>query len=156
MPDVLKVVAARIQATSLSATLQPSLQPQGPLFGNIIGEESTEAPEETRTVLWQNDLIQDVVAISVADLNLDVIEDADADSVNRFSGAFVVRVDPNGPVQGDVAGGTSREFAGTVISVYRRTPLEATPGSGDVFLLCLSNGMYCEDLASQFTVLKNY
>lgn len=157
MADVQKVVAARIQATSLSATPQPSFQPQGPRFGNIIAEASNESgPPEIRTVLWDNGLVDDVEADLVAELNLDVIEDPAADVISTFEGQVALRVAPEGAVPGDPAGGTSREFSGVVVAIYKRTPLEATPGSGDDFLLVLTpQGTYVEDLASSFTVLRN-
>lgn len=155
MADNQKVVAARIQATSLSATLQPSLQPQGPRFGNVIADGGEGS--EIRTILWDNGLVQDVEGASVADLNLDVIEDADEDTVDAFEGTVVVRIAPGGPVAGDPAGGTSRQYAAAVLAVYKRTPLEDTPGTGDDFLLAydLSNGAYYEDLAEHFVVLGN-
>jgi hypothetical protein len=156
MADVQKVVAARIQATSLSAVQQPSLQPQGPRFGNIIAEESNElAPKEIRTVLWDNGLVDDVEADTVAELNLDVIEDPEADVISTFEGQVVLRVAPEGAVPGDAAGGTSREFSGLVIAIYKRTPIEAEAGSGEDFLLVFSSGTFFEDLAGSFTVLRN-
>jgi hypothetical protein len=158
--DVGKIVSPRILRTSLSATLQPTFQAQGPGFGNVMNEDSAQV--ETRTVLWDNANVNDVVAADVAGLNLDVIEDAESDTLAAFEGKVVLRIAPGGPITSgsavlDPAGGTSREFAGAVIAVYRRTPIEATPGSGDEFLLmrCLSDGMYLEDLASEFTVLEN-
>jgi hypothetical protein len=163
MADVLKVVSPRIQKTSLGGdSLQPSFQPQGPAFGNIVAELSDGG--ETRAVLWSSDaVINDVLADDVAGLNLDVIEDADAATVDTFEGTVVLRIAPGGPVVSgsavlDAAGGTSREFKGTVVAIYRRTPIEAQAGSGDEFLLmrCINDGMYLEDLSSQFTVLKNY
>ena len=155
MADVQKVVAARIQATSLSATHQPTLQPQGPRFGNIIAEGGEGS--EIRTVLWDNALVQDVEGASVAALNLDVIENADADTVTAFEGKVVLRKAPDGAVAGDPAGGTSRQFASAVLAVYKRTPLEDTPGTGDDFILAigLQNGGYFEDLAESFVVLTN-
>jgi hypothetical protein len=160
MADVLKVVAARIQKTSLSATLQPTLQPQGPRFGNVIAEASSQNdPQETRTVLWDNALVQDVQAGTVAALNLDVIEDPENDTVTEFLGNVVLRIDATGVSDGstDPAGGTSREFTGLVVGIYKRTPIDATPGSGDDYLLIqtIANGLYFEDLASAFTVLGN-
>jgi len=156
MADVQKVVAARIQATSLSATLQPSLQPQGPRFGNICAEDSDEG-SEARTVVWDNALVQDVRSTTVAGLNLDVIEDADDDTVFAFEGKVVVRIAPGGAVAGDPAGGTSRQYAAAVLAVYKRTPLEDEPGTGQDFLLAvdLSNGAFYEDLAEHFVVLTN-
>lgn len=160
MADVGKIVSPRIQRTSLSATLQPTFQAQGPGFGNVEAESSDVV--ETRTVFWDNANLNDVVAADVAGLNLDVIEDADTDTLAEFEGKVVLRIAPGGPTTSgsavlDPAGGTSREFAGLVVAVYRRTPLEDAPESGDQFLLmrCISDGMYLEDLATQFTVLKN-
>lgn len=160
MADVLKVVAPRIQKTSISATLAPSLQPQGPRFGNVIAEASSEIdPKETRTVLWDNALIQDVQADTTAELNLDVIENPETETLDDFLGNVVLRIDAGGVSSGssDPAGGTSREFTGVVVGIYKRTPLEETPGSGDDYLLIqtLANGLYFEDLASAFTVLSN-
>jgi hypothetical protein len=158
MADIQKVVAARIQATSLSAVVQPSLQPQGPRFGNIIDELSQEiSPEEIRTVLWQDGLVQDVTADTIAELNLDVIEDPDLANRTKFQGQVALRIAPGGPVPGDVAGGTSREFSGLVIAVYKRTPIEAAAGTGADYVLIVSpnNGAYFEDLADSFAVLKN-
>lgn len=156
MADVQKVVAARIQATSLSAVEQPSLQPQPPRFGNIIAESSSElSPQQVRTVLWETGLVQDVPSDSVAGLNLDVIEDAAADAIATFAGQVALRIAPDGAVPGDRAGGTSREFSGLVVSVYKRTPIEQQPGTGDDFVLIFDQGTYFEGLASTFTVLNN-
>lgn len=158
MADVLKVVAARIQATSLSATEQPTLNPQPPVFGIIIAEASSElSPQETRTVLWQSGLVQDVVAGAVADLNLDVIEDAEVSTVDEFEGQVVLRIAPGGPVPGDPDGGTSHEFQGPVVAVYKRTPIQAAAGTGSDFVLVYvyERGTYFEGLASTFTVLTN-
>ena len=155
MADVLKVVAARIQTTSKDGPV-PSLQPQPPLFGIIVAESSSEVgPLETRTVLWENTEVNDVVGGTVTDLNLDVIEDADAVTLDKFDGNMVLRIAPNGPVAGDPAGGTSREFTAMVVSVYRRTPIQDAAGTGNEFLLAVSNGTYYEDLATSFAVLKN-
>lgn len=158
MADVLKVVAARIQKTSLSATLVPTLQPQGPRFGNIIAEASNDN-EEIRAVLWDNALVQDVIADTIAELNLDVIEDPETATVTEFLGNVVLRINAAGVSSGspDPAGGTSREFTGVVVGIYKRTSLEQIPESGDDYLLVqsLANGLFFEDLADSFVVQGN-
>jgi len=158
MADIQKIVAVRIQATSLDATVVPSFEPQAPRFGNVIAEASGGvSPNEIRTVLWQDGLVQDVESDTVAGLNLDVIENADAANVAKFQGQVALRIAPGGAVPGDVAGGTSREFAGLVIGVYKRTPIEAVAGTGEDYVLILTpaTGAVIEDLADSFAVLKN-
>jgi len=138
------IVSPRINAVSPS-TLQ--LQPTH--FGNITAHAAPGAP----TVLWDTGVAVLMAAANDANLNLDVIEDAAAGTLNTFTGQIVLRIAPNGATATDAAGGTSREFVGTVVSIYKRTPLGDAPGSGDDYLLVKSGNLYFEDKATQFTVV---
>ena len=145
------IVSPRISSSSPSV-----FQPQPPHFG-IVTVEALPA----LTVLW--DTAAPPVAYNpaaTADLNIDVIEEASAQTQGIFTGKVVLRIAPDGAVQGDAAGGTSREFAATVVGIYRRRPLIADPAPdpfpiGTEYLLVKSGDLYFEDLATNFTVLKN-
>jgi hypothetical protein len=129
-----------------------TFQAQPPRYGRVVGITAT-AP----AILW-DDASESVITVALAtDLNvvLDVIENADAASISAFLGKVVLRISPNGPATGDPAGGTSREFAGTVVAIYRRTPIIDAAGTGPVFLVVCSQGEFYEDVATNFTVLTN-
>jgi hypothetical protein len=67
-----------------------------------------------------------------------------------------VRIAPGGATAGDPAGGTSRELAGTVVAVYRRTPLGDAPGSGSEYAVVhIAPDVWMEDLAANFAVLPS-
>jgi hypothetical protein len=136
------VIAERINQVSPS-----TIQPQPVHFGIITAHAAPGAP----TVLWDTALIETMAAADDASLNLDVIENASGANVTAFTGKTVLRIAPAGDEPGDPSGGTSREFVATVVSIYKRTPLGDTPGSGDDYLLVKSGGLYFEDLATQFT-----
>jgi hypothetical protein len=138
------IVSPRINAVSPS-TMQ--LQPTH--FGIITAHAAPGSP----TVLWDNANPVTFAAANDANLNLDVIEDAAVGVRAAFTGQSVLRISPSGATSADPAGGTSREFVGTVIAIYKRTPLGNAPGSGDDYLLVKSGELYFEDLATQFTVV---
>jgi hypothetical protein len=125
------------------------IQPQPTHYG-IVTAEALPAV----TVLW--DTANPPVAyapVATADLNLDVIENADAVTVSNFRGKTVLRIAPGGPKPGDPAGGTSREYVGTVAGIYRRRALGAPAlPKGPEYLLVKSGDLFFEDLASNFTV----
>ena len=141
------VVAARVSQSSPSV-----FQLQPPHFGKVT-DEPVAPLAVNETILWDNALKSIVSAASAANLFLDVIEDPPFTTVNQFKGRTVLRIAPGGPVAGDPAGGTSREYVGVVVAIYRRRPFEGAPGSGGVYLLVASGDLFFEDLASRFTVL---
>lgn len=138
------VISERINQVSPS-----SIQPQPTHFGIITAHAAPGAP----TVLWDTALIEVMAAADDASLFLDVIEDASQVNIDEFTGRTVLRIAPAGAEPGDVAGGTSREFVGTVVAIYKRTPLGDAPGSGDDYLLVKSGDLFFEDLAAQFTTI---
>lgn len=138
------IVALRINTASPS-----TLQLQPPHFGNITVHAVPGQP----TILWDNANVQAYVAASDANLNLDVIEDPENATFDEFIGQSVLRISPDGATSTDPAGGTSREFVGIVLAIYKRTPLGDAPGSGNDYLLVKSGDLYFEDLATQFTVV---
>ena len=138
------IVSPRIN-TAAPSTMQ--LQPTH--FGIITVHAVAGQP----TVLWDNANVQAYVAANDANLNFDVIEDPESDTFDEFVGQSVLRISPNGATAADSAGGTSREFVGIVVAIYKRTPLGDTPGSGSDYLLVKSGDLYFEDLATQFTVV---
>jgi len=128
------------------------IQPQPTHYGIV----TTAAVPGAVTVLW--DTAASPVAYTAAtdaDLNLDVIETASQATRDKFRGKTVLRIAPSGPVQGDPAGGTSREYVGTVAGIYRRRPLDQSgPGPfppGPEYLLVKSGDLFFEDLATNFT-----
>jgi len=138
------IVSPRINTASPS-TMQ--LQPTH--FGIITVHAAPGQP----TVLWDTAVVQALVAASDANLNLDVIEDPEAATFDEFVGQSVLRISSSGATAADPAGGTSREFVGIVVAIYKRTPLGDTPGSGNDYLLVKSGELYFEDQATQFTVV---
>ena len=136
------IVSPRISTSSPSV-----FQPQPPHYG-IVTVEALPA----LTVLW--DTAAPPVAYNSATLFIDVIEEASTPTKDAFTGKVVLRIAPDGAVPGDPAGGTSREFAGTVVGIYRRRPIGTVP-AGSEYLLVKSGDLYFEDLASNFTVLAN-
>jgi len=131
------------------------IQPQPTHYGIV----TTAAAPNSVTVLW--DTAAPPVAYAAATdaaLNLDVIETASQTTRDKFRGKTVLRIAPSGPVQGDPAGGTSREYVGTVAGIYRRRPLDQSPPPpggfppGPEYLLVKSGDLFFEDLASNFTV----
>jgi hypothetical protein len=143
------IVSARISQSSPS-----TIQPQPPHFGIV-----TDAPGAplavNQTVLWDNALSSTVSGADLTSLFLDVIEDPDQVTADAFIGKTVLRIAPGGPVTNDPAGGTSREFVGTVLAVYRRRPIQSAPGAGSIYLLMKSGSLFFEDVATQFTVLTD-
>lgn len=144
------IVALRItQSSPTSQQLQP------PQFG-VVTDDTNPLSQVVR---WATTVEATIAGAALADLNLDVIMEASAATKSKFNGRTVLRIASTGPKQGDPAGGTSREFVGTVIAVYRRTPLEnlpVPPGQvGPEYLLVKTGDMYIEDLATQFAVLKD-
>src|SRR6185369_16310304 len=131
MADALKVVAVRIQSTSSAPTQAPSMQPQPPAFGNVTAEAA--GPPLTRTILWDDTLVTTVTGDALADLNLDVIEDAVQATVDTFLGNYAIRIASGGAQSTDASGGTSRAFRGLVVAVYKRTHIEDVAGTGDDF-----------------------
>lgn len=143
-------MAARDIVSQRINTASPStMQLQPPLFGIITVHAVPGQP----TVLWNNVNVQAYVAASDADLNFDVIEDPETATFDEFIGQSVLRIAPSGATAADPAGGTSREFVGIVVAIYKRTPLGDTPGSGNDYLLVKSGDLYFEDQATQFTVV---
>lgn len=141
------IVALRISQVSPTPE-----QSQPPEFG-VITDASTPTAQKVR---WATTVQATISGASVAALGLDVIEEPDAPSVTKFRGKTVLRIGPGGPVTNDPAGKTSREFVGTVVSIYRRTLLTSPVGpQGPVYLLVKSGDLFFEDLATQFTVLTD-
>jgi len=138
------IVALRINTASPS-----TMQLQPPHFGNVTVHTVPGQP----TVLWDNANVQAYVAASDANLSFDVIEDPEDATFDEFIGQSVLRISQNGATAADAAGGTSREFVGIVLAIYKRTPLGDAPGSGNDYLLVKSGDLYFEDLATQFTVV---
>ena len=138
------IVALRINTASPS-----TMQLQPPLFGNIVAHAAPGAP----TVLWDNVNLQVYTAADDASLHFDVIEDPETATFDEFIGQSVLRIAPSGATAADPAGGTSREFVGIVVAIYKRTPLGDAPGSGEDYLLVKSGDLYFEDKATQFTVV---
>lgn len=131
------------------------IQPQPTHYGIV----TTAAAVGTVTVLWDTAAPPTAYApatVTDAALNLDVIETASQTTRDKFRGKTVLRIAPSGPVQGDPAGGTSREYVGTVTGIYRRRPLDQSgPGPfapGPEYLLVKSGDLFFEDLATNFTV----
>ena len=137
------IVSPRISTSSPSV-----FQSQPPHYGIITAEPGANQV----TVLW--DTAAPPVAYNSATLFIDVIEEASTPTKDAFTGKVVLRIAPDGAVPGDPAGGTSREFAGTVVGIYRRRPIGTVP-AGSEYLLVKSGDLYFEDLASNFTVLAN-
>jgi len=138
------IVSPRINTASPS-----TMQLQPPHFGNITAHAAPGSP----TVIWDNVNVQTYAAANDANLNFDVIEDPEDATNEAFVGQNVLRVSPSGATAADPAGGTSREFVGIVLAIYKRTPLGNTPGSGNDYLLVKSGELYFEDQATQFTVV---
>jgi len=143
------IVSARISQSSPSA-----IQVQPPHFGKITATPIGPLTVN-QTIRWDNALESTVSAANAASLFLDVIENADQPTLDEFLGKTVLRIAPGGPVTRDPAGGTSREFVGTVVAMYRRRPFEGAPGSGNIFLLVKSGDLFFEDLATRFAVLTD-
>jgi hypothetical protein len=149
------VVAPRIAIGSPSAQ-----QSQPPRWG--IAFVVAAGPPILIDILWEDGLRSQAQADNETDLHLDIIEDATQANVDLFQGTMALRKGPGAPFVGptglvvDAAGGTSREFAGRVVSVHKRTPSQSQAGSGQDFVLIqASPNLYYEDLASQFVVLTN-
>lgn len=148
-----------VVALHLAQSSPTTFQAQPPHFGNVVAETGTTA----KTVLWDNDILSDMVAANLADFNLDLISDADAPTIALFKGKVALRIAPGGPIMSgalviDPAGGTSREFAGAVVSVHRRTAVQSPQVlTGPVYVLIQvhNTDTFYEDLASNFTVLGN-
>lgn len=122
------------------------IQPQPTHYGIVT---ATTGPGQA-TVLWDTAAAPvSLNAGSDADMNLDVIENATQGTIDKFRGKTVLRIAPSGPVQGDPAGGTSREYVGTVAGIYRRRQLGTVP-QGPEYLLVKSGDLFFEDLASNF------
>jgi hypothetical protein len=124
-----------------------AIQLQPPHFAIITLDGATPK------VLWDT-----AVATTLTDTapsTLDIIENAPTGPgsiTEKFTGKTVLRIAPSGPEPGDPAGGTSREFVGTVVAIYRRTP-RGFPGTGKDFLLVKSGDVFFEDLGTQFAVI---
>jgi len=139
------VVSQRFSPPSLEA-----LQVQPPHFGKITAHAAPGTP----TVWWDTFEVATLADANDADLHLDVIEDAAAGVIDTFTGETVLRISSSGATALDAAGGTSREFVGTVVAIYKRTPLGDAPGSGADYLLVKSGGVFFEDVAAQFVVIQ--
>jgi len=143
--------AGDIVSERINATAPSTLQPQPPHFGIITDEN------EGIAILWDNWNKSTIVASTDADSGLDVIEDATSDIASEFIGKNVIRISQTGTaVPADTSGGTSREYNGLALAVYRRTPRGATPGSGSMYLLMKSGDTFFEDLAAKFVVLPAF
>lgn len=143
------MAAGDVVSPRLNQTTPSSVEPQPTHFGKITAHAAPGAP----TVLWDTGLSTVMAATSDANLGLDVIETAEDATLASFAGQTVVRIASSGPTADDPSGGTSREFAGLVVAIYKRTPLGATPGSGNDCLLVKSGDTFFEDVATEFVVL---
>lgn len=143
------IVSPHIDLTSPAAPA--TLQMQPPHFGIITDASSSPVLD----VLWDTFRESTITAVALADTGLDVIENPDAASVAKFQGKTVIPISPLGPTSLDPSGGVSREYAGIVLAIYRRTPIADAPGSGDIYLLMKSGDLFFEDLAVRFVVLTN-
>lgn len=124
------------------------IQPQPTHYGIVTATTGAG----NATVLWDTAAAPvSYTAATDAALNLDVIETASQSTIDKFRGKTVLRIAPSGPVQGDPAGGTSREYVGTVVGIYRRRQLGTVP-AGAEYLLVKSGDLFFEDLAVNFTV----
>lgn len=153
--------------------IMPSiLQAQPPHFGNVVTLVQPGDPtfSTSVTVLWDNDFPGTFSTTgasaeeALGNTCLDRITDGDASEVERLLGGtpasprssprWVRHKAPFGDDTLDPSAGTSRSFDGTVVAVYRRTPVEeADPTTGDTFC-CIrtEGGLYFEDVSSQFVV----
>src|SRR5260221_6163837 len=143
------IVAPRLTQSS------PSTFEGAPSWGHVVAEAA--GPPLTKTILWADTgLLSTIDAASEADFTLDVIEDASQQTVNTFAGRVALAIAPSGATSRDPAGGTSAAYAGLVVSVHRRTPSNAAPGSGaEQVLIQAAPNEYLEDLATAFAVLGN-
>ncbi len=150
------------------------LQAQPPRFGNVMTFSQAGAPPFATqvVVLWDNDFPAQFstdgasAAEALANTCLDRITNGDASEIERLLGSSNpatprpsprwVRHKAPGSYGGpnDPSGGASRSFDGTVVAVYRRTPVEeADPTTGDTFC-CIrtQDGLFFEDVSSEFVV----
>lgn len=147
--------------------IQPSiLQAQPPTFGNVL--EVTGAGPFVIRVLWDNTNEASLTVTDIEDSNLDRITNGDASEVERLFGTisasaphvnprWVRHKSPVGDDTIDPSGGTSRSFDGTVVAVYRRTPVqEDDPSVGQTFCcICTEDGLFFEDVSTEFVVDEN-
>ena len=141
------IVSARIAQASPS-----TIQLQPPHFGRVTAEAA--GPPLTETVLWDTALESTVSAANAANLFLDVIEDADQATFDKFIGQNVLRIAPGGPLPNAPAGGH-------VVRVQRRGGRRlSTPAlRGLAWLRAASTcsrspaTLFFEDVATQFAVV---
>lgn len=137
------------------APVVPSvIQPQPTHYGVITAEAA--GPPLTRSVLWDTGVASTLTADALADFNLDVIEDADTAVIDAWLGKVAIKIAPGGATSTDSAGGTSREFTGTVYAVYMRTPIQSAPGSGNNYLvLQIAPGLFIEGRVTEFALVTD-
>jgi hypothetical protein len=145
------------QALQLPGFSSPTtVQAQPPRYARVIA--FVDGGPWSRDLLWDDASQSTVVGAALADLALDVIEAPLTPAMNaarsKFMGEQVIRISLSGAKPGDPSGGTSREFAGTVVAVYMRTPIQDAAGTGQIVLVVNANGEFFEDLASQFVILE--
>lgn len=147
-----------IVSPHLATTSPTTFQAEPPHYGIVIAEDG--GPPITKQIIWDRAVLTQPEAAALTEFNLDVISDAEEETVETFLGRMVLRIAPGGAipasagVAGDPAGGTSREFSGRCVAVYTRTPVGGVDEEEYLVMQVENGGPWMEDRVSQFAVLR--
>jgi len=126
-----------------------TLQAEPPEFGKVVTVDGSDVP--TR-VIWFNLKDVTLAAAAAADLQMDTILAPLAASL-ALLGKVVLPITGSN-VTLDPSGGTSREYAGTVVQIYGRRPIEDDQAAQVDWLLAKTDsGLYIEGRVVDFVEL---